>query len=88
MVPDFRRRDKPLSIRQVQDPVQVNARRAAFIAAVRLEYMAFADVPHHIEFQATYTSNVENRGVYDKVFGEFVRFYEQAKSIYKRLNGS
>jgi xylulokinase len=76
-----------LSIRQVQDPIQVNARGAAFIAAVGLGYMTFADVPRHVEFQATCTPNPENRAAYDKVFGEFVRFYEQTKNIYKRLNG-
>ena len=76
-----------LSIRQVQNPIQVNARGAAFIAAVGLGYMTFDAIPQKIECQATYTPNPDNRAVYDKEFGEFVRFYEQTKSIYKRLNG-
>jgi xylulokinase len=75
-----------LPIRQVQDPIQVNARGAAFIAAVGLGYMTFADMPRHVEFQATYTPTPENRAVYDKLFGEFVEFYEQTKRIYRRLN--
>jgi xylulokinase len=76
-----------LPIRQVQDPIQVNARGAAFIAAVGLGYMTFADVPRHVEFQATYTPNPENRAVYDKLFGELVNFYDKTKGIYRRLNG-
>jgi xylulokinase len=76
-----------LSIRQVRDPIQVNARGAAFIAAVGLGLMTFADVPQKIEVQATYAPNPDSRAVYDKVFREFVRFYEQTRNIYKRLNG-
>ncbi len=74
-------------IRQAQDPIQVNARGAAFIAAVGLGHMTFADAPRLVEFRATYTPNPENRAVYDKAFREFVNFYNQTKGIYKRLNG-
>ncbi len=75
-----------LSIRQVQDPIQVNARGAAFIAGVGLGYITFADVPRLVEFQATYTPGA-HRAVYDKTFREFVNFYKQNQGIYRRLNG-
>ena len=76
-----------LNIRQVRDPIKANARGAAFIAAVGLGQLAFADIPQKVEFKATYSPNPENRALYDKLFAEFVRFYHQNKGSYKRLNG-
>jgi xylulokinase len=77
-----------LNIRQVRDPIQANARGAAFIAAVGLGHLAFEDIPQKVEFKATYLPNPENRALYDKLFAEFVRFYHQNKGSYKRLNSS
>ena len=76
-----------VTIRQVRDPIQVNARGAAFIAAVGLGYLSFDAIPHQVEYQAIYQPNPENCGVYDKLFGEFVSFYKQTRGIYKRMNG-
>jgi xylulokinase len=76
-----------LDICQVRDPVQANARGAAFIASVGLGYMAFEDIPHKVAFKATYSPNPENRTIYDKLFTEFVQFYHHNKKSYKRLNG-
>jgi xylulokinase len=76
-----------LDIRQVRDPIQANARGAAFIAAVGLGHLAFQDIPRLVEFKATYSPHPENRALYDKLFAEFVRFYHQNKGSYKRLNG-
>ena len=75
-----------LDIRQVRDPVQANARGAAFIASVGLGYMAFEDIPQKVGFKATYSPNPENRALYDKLFGEFVQFYHHNKRSYQRLN--
>ena len=75
-----------VNIRQVQDPIQANARGAAFIAAVGLGYLAFGDIPQKVEIKATFTPNPDNRVLYDKLFAEFVRFYHQNKGSYKRLN--
>ena len=75
-----------LNIRQVRDPIQANARGAAFIAAVGLGYLAFKDISQKVEFKATCSPNPENRGLYDKLFAEFVQFYHQNKGSYKRLN--
>ena len=75
-----------VTIRQVRDPIQANARGAAFIAAVGLGHLAFKDIPQKVGFKATYSPNPENRGLYDKLFAEFVQFYHQNKGSYKRLN--
>lgn len=75
-----------VNIRQVRDPIQANARGAAFIAAVGLGYLAFEDVPQKVEIKATFTPNPDNRALYDKLFAEFTRFYHQNKASYKKLN--
>jgi len=75
-----------VTIRQVRDPIQANARGAAFIAAVGLGHLAFEDIPQMVEFKAIYSPNPENRALYDKLFAEFVQFYHQNKGSYKRLN--
>ena len=75
-----------LTIRQVRDPIQANARGAAFIAAVGLGYLKYEDIPHLIEYKGSYMPNPKNREVYDRMFKEFVMFYKQNKDIYKRLN--
>ena len=76
-----------LPIRQVKDPIEVNARGAAFIAAEALGLLKFGDLQRQVEFETIYTPNPANRGIYDKIFAEFVTYYKQTKEIYKRLNG-
>ena len=76
-----------MTIRQVCDPIQVNARGAAFIAAVGLGCLNFGEVAQQVQIQATYQPNPQNKAVYDKLFSEFVRFYKNNKAMYQRLNG-
>lgn len=76
-----------LSIHQVKDPIQVNARGAALIGAIGLGRMSFTDIPQTVEVQTTYEPKPENRAVYERSFAEFVNFYKATKGIYKRLNG-
>jgi len=73
-------------IRQVKDPIQANVRGAAFIAAVGLGIMSYAEVPACIEYQRDYGPNAAHRPVYDAAFREFVNFYHQNSAIYRRLN--
>jgi xylulokinase len=76
-----------VTIRQVKDPIEVNARGAAFIAAEALGMLKFEELQSQVEFENVYTPDPKNRALYDKIFGEFVRYYNQTKEIYKRLNG-
>ena len=75
-----------VEIRQVRDPIQANARGAAWIAAVGLGEIAFGDVPGLVEFRRTYAPAVENRTTYDERFAVFTQIYKQMKGIYSRLN--
>ena len=74
------------NIRQVKDPIQANARGAAFIASVGLGYIDWKDISKYIEFSNTFKPNPKNREIYDKMFVEFVNIYENNKKMFKRLN--
>ncbi len=74
------------TIRQVKNPMRTNARGAAFLASFALGYLAFEDIPRHIQFAKTYQPNPDNREVYDQLFAEFVNIYQRNKGIYARLN--
>jgi len=74
-------------VRQVQDPIQANARGAAFIAAVGLGEITFNDVPALVEIRRSYMPEPQNRALYDERFGIFKSIYSQMRGVYKRLNG-
>ncbi len=76
-----------INIRQVRDPIQANARGAAFIAAVGLGYLKYDDIPAMTEYKASYAPKAQNRAIYDKMYDVFVKFYKQNKALYKQLNG-
>lgn len=76
-----------LRVRQVQDPIQANARGAAFIAAVGLGAITFSDVERLTPIQRTFEPDAENRALYDERFEVFTQIYRQMKGIYRRLNG-
>ena len=73
-------------IRQVVDPIQANARGAAYIASVGLGYMSFEDIHKHIQIKNTYQPNPGNRKIYDELFAEFLAIYDNNKKMYARLN--
>ena len=74
------------TIRVVKEPMQANARGAAFIAAVGMGWIDFDDIPQLITYTATYEPNRENRAVYDKLVDVFVRLYRANRRVYRRLN--
>lgn len=74
--------------RQVEDPLQGNARGAAFIAAVALGRIRFDEIPGLIRYAKTFTPNPDHRRLYDEIFAEFVRLYKRNRPIYARLNRS
>ena len=74
------------TIKQVKDPIQANARGAAFIASVGLGYLTWDQIPGLIKYSNVFKPNPENRAIYDKLFGEFTNIYKIMKKTYKRLN--
>jgi xylulokinase len=75
-----------VEIKQVADPIYANARGAAWIAAVGLGEIKFADIPAMTQFRKTYQPRAENRAVYDLGFQNFQMIYKQMKGIYRGLN--
>jgi xylulokinase len=73
-------------IKQVKDPIQANARGAAFIASVGLGYIEWNHIAKHIEFSNTFKPNPENREIYDKLFKEYINIYKIMRKTYRRLN--
>jgi xylulokinase len=76
-----------VEVRQVQDPIQANARGAAFIAAAGLGEIALKDVAGLVQFKRTYSPTPEHRAVYDDRYEVFVEIYRQMKGVYRKLNG-
>jgi len=74
------------TIKQVKDPIQANARGAAFIASVGLGYLTWDQIPDLIQFSNIFKPNPQNRTIYDKLFNEFTNIYKIMKKTYKRLN--
>ncbi len=75
-----------LEVRQVQDPIQANARGAAFIAATGLGEIALRDVAGLVQFKRVYTPTPEHRAVYDARYEVFLQIYRQMKGVYQKLN--
>ena len=75
-----------VEVRQVQDPIQANARGAAFIAGVGLGAIGFGDVPQLVVIKQTYQPTPQHRTVYDDRYEVFVEIYQQMKDVYHRLN--
>ncbi|MFX1494055.1 MAG: FGGY-family carbohydrate kinase [Promethearchaeota archaeon] len=73
-------------IKQVKNPIQANARGAAFIASVGLGYIEWDHIQKHIQFSNTFEPNPENRGIYDRLFKEYLNIYKIMGKTYKRLN--
>jgi xylulokinase len=75
-----------VDICQVQDPIQANARGAAFIAAVGMKEICYEDVPNLVKFKQIYQPRPENRRLYDETYQTYLDIYKQMKPIYHRMN--
>ena len=73
-------------INQVKDPIQANARGAAYIAAVGLGYIEWDHIGKHTQIENVFKPNPENRGLYDKLFKEYINIYKIMNKTYRRLN--
>ncbi len=74
------------TIKQVKDPIQANARGAAFMASVGLGYIEWDHIQKYIEISNVFKPNPENREIYDKLYKEFLNIYKITSKLYRRLN--
>lgn len=73
-------------IRQIADPMQTNARGAAFLAAVSLGYITFDEIPGLVKISREFEPDEERGKFYDDLFNIFLAIYKKNRSIYRRLN--
>jgi len=73
-------------IRQVKDPIQGNARGAAWIAAAGLGEIAFEDVPRLVEYEHIFEPLAANRAVYDERYQTFLEIHKRMRRVYRRIN--
>jgi len=73
-------------IRQAADPLEANARGAAFIAAAALGHITFDEIPGLVKISREFEPDESRGKLYDELFGVFLEIYKKNKSIYRRLN--
>jgi xylulokinase len=75
-----------VEVKQIQDPLQANARGAGLIAAIGQGRVAWADVPSRAPVRRIFSPNPAHRAVYDERFAAFTELYRRLRPIYRRLN--
>ncbi len=73
-------------IRQVVNPIQANARGAAWIAAVGTGNIKFSEISQIVQFQKIYEPNTATKDIYNAGFTTFTEVYKRLSPLYKRLN--
>lgn len=73
------------TVRQVADPLEINVRGAALLAAVALGHASF-DAMDGAPIARTYAPNQAHRATYDALFREYLRLYRGTSGVYGRLN--
>ena len=73
------------SVRQVADPLEINVRGAALLAAVALGRASFGAMDG-VPIARTYAPDRANRATYDALFREYLGLYRATRGAYARLN--
>ncbi|MFO7632624.1 MAG: FGGY-family carbohydrate kinase [Caldilinea sp.] len=73
---------------QVADPVHINTRGAAFLAAVGLGYLALDELDAHTPVARIFEPQSAPASLYDDLFEQFVEIYRKTHGIYRHLNRS
>ncbi len=73
-------------IDRVADPVCVNLRGAALLAATALGELRHEQLPALVPIERTFTPEPAHRAVYDRLYGEFARMYRRERRMFARLN--
>ncbi|MDZ4857913.1 MAG: FGGY-family carbohydrate kinase [Candidatus Hydrogenedentes bacterium] len=76
--------DRP--IHQMAEPRQANVRGAGLLASLALGIIRMDEVPGLVPVMNTFAPNAENRGIYDEMAREFIKFSTRNRGMYRRLN--
>jgi xylulokinase len=73
-------------IERVADPLHVNLRGAALLAALALGAVRQDEIRGLVPIERVFTPNPQNRAVYDRLYAEFARLYKSQRGMFARLN--
>jgi xylulokinase len=73
-------------IEAVRDPLQTNARGAAFIAAVALGLISFGDVGRLVPVERRYRPESANRATYDGLYRAFRALHRGNRAVHRALD--
>lgn len=76
------------TIRLTIDPIQVNARGAAFIAGIGIGALAFEDIPSRVAIARTFEPRASNRALYASRYARFRAAHSMLKPYYRRAFGA
>lgn len=71
------------TVRQAEDPVLANARGAAFLAAIGVGELSWADVPGLVRIRRTYQPDPAAAAVHDRSYRTFTDLYRKVKGLYR-----
>jgi len=74
------------TIRQMEAPILVNTRGAAFLASAALGLISFEEVSELVPVRAVYQPKAENQKIYEPLYHEFVDLYARSLKSFARLN--
>ena len=77
-----------VEVRQVEDPLQANARGAGLLAAIGQGRVGWADVPALARVRRTFAPNPAHRAVYEDRYAAFAELHRRLAPLYRRLNVS
>jgi xylulokinase len=75
-----------VTVRRVRDPIQANARGAAWIAAAGLGEISFGDVPRLVEFDGEFEPDAAARPVYDERYRTFIQIHKRMRPVFRRID--
>lgn len=73
-------------ILQVKDPILAGLRGVAFLAAAKLGFLGYDEIPAKVEVAGVHEPDPERRQVYDRLYREYRKLYKANRKIYARLN--
>jgi len=76
------------TIERVANPVHVNLRGAALLAALALGTVRRDEIRGLVPIERVFASNPQNRAEYDRLYDEFARLYKSQRRMFARLNRS
>jgi xylulokinase len=77
-----------IEVVQMQEPLQANARGAAFLAAVGLGELGWDQIAARVRVRSAFCPDPSHRRLYDEQFATFLEVYRRMRGVYRRLNAS